>query len=300
MTRILVTGGSGLIGRRAVDALVACGHQVHVLARSVPPAARTDVTWHTEDLLASQDVISEMAAEVLIHLAWNVEHGAFWTSPDNTSWRDVSLTMLRRFAAAGGRRAVVAGTCAEYDWTTVDGVMREASTPLRPATPYGLAKHQLRAAAETIDGLELAWGRVFFLYAPDEDPRRLFASVARALLTGTPAETTAGTQVRDFLHVDDVAGALVAVALSDMTGAVNVGSGTGIPVAELVRQIGDAAGRPELLRIGALPSRAGEPPAIVADTARLRDEVGFRPRFTLCEGVRSAVRVLATALRGST
>lgn len=264
------------------------------MARTLPPAARHDVNWHAVDLLASTDVVSEVGAEVLIHLAWNVEHGAFWTSPDNALWRDVSLTVLRRFASAHGRRAVLAGTCAEYDWTAGDGVMREASTPLRPATPYGVAKNGLRAAAEMVEGIEVAWARVFFLYAPDEQAGRLFASAARALLTGRPAETTAGTQVRDFLHVDDVGGAFAAIALSDVTGAVNVGSGVGVSVATLVREIGDAVGRPELLRIGAVPSRADEPPVIVADVARLRDEVGFRPHFTLREGVRDAVRALAS------
>lgn len=293
--RVLVTGGSGLIGRRAVAALIEAGHEVNAVARTIPTDGALAATWHAADLLSSTDVVAEVGAEVLVHLAWNVEHGAFWTSSDNERWRDASAGLLRRFAAAGGRRAVLAGTCAEYDWTSGDGVMRERSTPLRPATRYGRCKDELRAAAEEIGaeaGVDVAWGRIFFLYAPDEAPTKLFGSVARALLADERAETTPGTQVRDFLHADDVGGAFAALAASDVTGAVNVGSGEGIPVRDLVMEIGLAVGRPELLDIGARPAPEGEPPRIVADADRLRHEVGFLPRFTLSAGIADAVGVL--------
>lgn len=287
--RVLVTGGSGLVGRRTVAALLEAGHEVHVTSRAAPPDGALAATWHAADLLSAPEAVEGIGAEVLVHLAWNVEHGSFWTSPDNERWRDASATLLRRFAAAGGRRAVVAGTCAEYDWATSDGVMREESTPLRPATLYGRCKDELRVAAEQVAGIDLAWGRIFFLYAPDEAPTKLFGSVARALLAGERAETTPGTQIRDFLHVDDVGRAFAALAASDVTGAVNVGSGEAVAVRDLVMEVGIAIGRPDLLDIGARPAPEGEPPVIVADADRLRREVGFLPRFTLSTGIADAV-----------
>ncbi|MBJ7329674.1 MAG: NAD(P)-dependent oxidoreductase [Solirubrobacteraceae bacterium] len=296
MSRVLVTGGSGLIGRRTVAALIGAGHEVHATTRGTAPADTGEVTWHQADLLTSTDVVTEVRADVLVHLAWNVEHGSFWTSPDNERWRDASLPLLERFARAGGRRAVLAGTCAEYDWTTGDGIMREGETLLRPATLYGRCKDALRASAEAVEGIDVAWGRVFFLYAPDEAPTKLFGSVARALLAGERAETTPGTQVRDFLHVDDVGGAFAALAESAVTGAVNIGSGEGVQVRELVEEIGAAVGRPELLAIGARPAPEGEPPVIVAGLDRLADEVGFVPHFSLRRGVRDAVRALTIRL----
>jgi nucleoside-diphosphate-sugar epimerase len=95
--------------------------------------------------------------------------------------------------------------------------------------------------------------------------------------------------VRDFLHVADVAGAFAALVGSDVSGAVNVASGEGVEIREVVERIGALAARPDLLRIGALPAREGDPPRLVAGTRRLNDEVGWQPRFSLEDGLRDAL-----------
>jgi nucleoside-diphosphate-sugar epimerase len=287
VSRVLVTGATGLIGRRVLAPLVSAGHEVHAVARSAGDAP--DVVWHEADLLASPDVVREVDPEILVHLAWYAEHGKFWTAPVNVEWVEASLALLRAFR---GTRAVLAGSCAEYDWTTGEETLKELSSPLRPATLYGAAKHGLHTVAAQMDGFELAWGRVFFLYGPDEAPGRLFASVARALLAGEPAKTTEGTQIRDFMHADDVAAAFAALADADVTGAVNIGSGAGVALRDVVRLVGEAAGRPELIEFGALPQREGEPPYLVADVGRLRDEAGFTPRVSLRAGIEATVETL--------
>jgi nucleoside-diphosphate-sugar epimerase len=287
VSRVLVTGATGLIGRRVLAPLTAAGHEVHAVARRA--VAEPDVVWHEADLLASQDVVQEVDPEILVHLAWYAEHGKFWTAPVNVEWVEASLALLRAFR---GTRAVLAGTCAEYDWAAGEDTLNELSSPLRPATLYGAAKHGLHTVAAQMDGFELAWGRVFFLYGPDEAPGRLFAAVARAVLAGEPARTTPGTQIRDFLHADDVAAAFAALAGSDVTGPVNVASGQPAALRDVVQMIGQAAGRPELIELGALSQRPGEPERLVADVARLRDEVGFAPAYSLREGIERAVASL--------
>jgi nucleoside-diphosphate-sugar epimerase len=223
----------------------------------------------------------------LLHLAWYAEPGAFWESPENARWLDASTRLLEAFAASGGTRAVVAGTCAEYDWSG-DGALSEASTPLAPRTAYGEAKNALRVAAERLP-VSLGWGRVFFLYGPHEDPRRLVASVARSLVAGEPARTTHGRQVRDFLHVADVADAFGALLDSGVEGAVNIGSGEGVALVDVVERLAALAGRPDLVELGVLEASQGEPPRLVADVARLRDEVGWRPARALDDGLRETV-----------
>jgi nucleoside-diphosphate-sugar epimerase len=283
VTRVLVTGSGGFIGRRTLEPLRERGFEG---------------VRNTADLLepgAAERVIAEVRPTHLLHLAWYAEHGKFWAAPENLAWVSASLALLRAFAEAGGRRAVIAGTCAEYDWTVEAPALRE-DAPQAPATLYGAAKaglHTVAGAYAAQAGFELAWGRVFFLYGPDEAPGRLVASVARALVAGEPARTSSGEQVRDFLHVDDVGGAFAALVGADgVTGAVNVGSGEPVAVRDVVAEIALAAGRAELLEVGALPQRPGEPPRIVADVRRLREEVGFRPRSGLAEGIASMVEAL--------
>jgi nucleoside-diphosphate-sugar epimerase len=293
VTRVLVTGASGFIGRHALVPLIEAGYEVHAVSTRPPPAeAPSNVTWHQSDLLADPGgVVARVAPERLLHLAWYAEHGRFWAAPENIRWVEATLALVRSFAAAGGTRALLAGSCAEYEWG-LPGPCVEGRTPLRPATLYGSAKHATREVVEAAAGLlgiAAAWGRIFFLYGPGEDPRRLVASVARALVNGERAPTSTGTQRRDFLHVADVGAAFAALVESEVLGAVNVASGEGRPLREVIEAIGREAGRPELLDIGALPSPAGDPDELVADVTRLREEVGFRPRIALAEGLAETV-----------
>lgn len=293
MSRVLVTGATGFIGRHALRPLLGAGHEVHAISRgAVPVDAPDGVAWHRGDLLADATaVVKEVRPDQLLHLAWYAEHGRFWTSLENLRWIEATLALVRTFAAAGGRRAVLAGTCAEYDWTTGDGRFAEDAS-LRPATLYGAAKDATRsvleAAADEL-GIEFAWGRVFFLYGPNEDKRRLVAAVASALARGERAQTGAGDQRRDIMHVADVARAFAVLVGTDVSGAVNVASGEGRTLREVIETIGRIAGRPDLLDVGALPSRPGDPDSLVADVGRLRDEVGFRPLLTLDAGLAETV-----------
>jgi nucleoside-diphosphate-sugar epimerase len=216
----------------------------------------------------------------LLHLAWYAEHGKFWDAGENLDWLAASLRLIRSFRESGGRRAVVAGTCAEYDWARDCCSER---TPLRPATLYGTSKNALRQVLESYAaacGLSTAWGRIFFTYGPGEQPTRVVAAVARALVSGEPVDCSPGTQVRDFLYVADVAAAFAALADGDATGTFDVGSGQPIMLRDLLLRLEELAGRVGLVQLGRRP-QPNEPARIVADTRRLRDAVGWQPGYTL-------------------
>ena len=287
MSRVLITGATGFVGRHTLHSLLEGGHEVHAVSRRAK--ASDGAIWHDVDLLSDQQVVEEVRPEVLVHLAWFAEPAAFWTSTENVRWVEASLALLRSFAAAGGRRAVLAGSCAEYDWSQA---VYSEQAPQAPATLYGATKQALHITASAYAdqaGFSLAWGRLFFLYGPHEAPSRFVAGLTRQLLGGAVAQMTAGTQVRDFLHSADAGAAMAALADSSVTGPVNVASGVGVSLRDLARMIAAEVGRPELLEIGALAMRPGEPESLVADTQRLRAEVGFAPRVELRAGVAATV-----------
>jgi nucleoside-diphosphate-sugar epimerase len=308
--RLLLTGASGFIGSQAVGLLAQRGFEVHaVSSREVTGAEPGEaIVWHRVDLLdpgSTRALVREVRPTHLLHFAWYAKHGEFWASSENLRWVEASLGLLRAFDEHGGRRAVIAGTCAEYDWSQV-GRCVEGSSPLAPQTLYGASKDALRRVAQAWArerGISLAWGRVFFVFGEREWPERLVPSVARAVLAGRPAPCSHGRQLRDFLHTADAAGAFVALLDSAVEGAVNVGSGRPVSIGELVRLVGEMAGRAELVRLGELPERLGEPWELSADVTRLREEVGWTPLLTLEQGVELAVRwqrsqVEASAARG--
>lgn len=294
VSRVLLTGASGFVGTRVMRALVTAGHEVHaVSSREQQP---TDgVRWVMGDLLepaAAKNLVEGLRPERLLHLAWIAKPGVYWTSPENICWVEATLRLLREFANHGGERAVIAGSCAEYDWWSGNGLCVETSTPLRPATLYGISKDATRALSEAFAaavGIELSWGRIFYLYGPGEPKTRLVPFVAQALLEGKTAAVGDGVQVRDFLHVDDVAEALVALLDSHVEGPVNIGSGRGVKVREVIELIARSAGRPDLVCFGARPPQVGEPPTLIADVGRLEREVGFQPRISLRAGIEETV-----------
>jgi nucleoside-diphosphate-sugar epimerase len=296
VTRVLVTGARGFVGRHAIDALAARGHDVVAVTRRAPEGEqRPGVRWVESDLLqpnSARSLVAVARATHLLHLAWCAEHGAFWTSRENLDWIGASLRLLRAFAEADGRRAVVAGTCAEYAWG-LEGRCVEGVTPTVPATLYGAAKHGLGVIAQAYaqqEGVSLAWGRVFFCFGPGEAAGRLVPSVARALLRGQEAAVTRGDQIRDYLAVDELAAAFAALLDSSVEGAVNLASGEPIALHDLVAMVGEAAGRPDLIRYGALAARPGEPAEIVASVDRLQNEVGWRADEPLSDSVARTVR----------
>lgn len=277
-------------------ALVAQGADVVAVSRTRPgPAGRyRHAAFDLLDASRPLDGLFEGGIDTVLHLAWTVEHGAFWTSPENLDWIAASLRLARAANRHGVKRFVGVGTCYEYQWPS-DGACCEKTTPLWPTTLYAVAKDATRRVLDEYarqNETAFAWARLFFLYGPDEGPSRLVGSVARRLARAETAELSRGLAVRDFMHVDDVGRALAALAAGGLTGAVNIASGEAVSVADIARKLAAAAGRPDLLRFGALPDRAGEPPRIVADVARLRNELGFRPRYGLDSGLAATLETL--------
>ena len=281
--RILLTGARGFIGRHCLAELVNRGHEVHAVSRKrqgLPGA-----TEHAVDLLkpgSAAGLISAVEPTVVLHLAWCTTPGEYWSSPDNAAWTQASLELLYSSAIAGCRRFVMAGTSAEYDSTTEP--CSESGTPLKPGTLYGTCKNAVYSVLKEFapsSGMTWCWARIFNVYGPQEDPRRLVPSIIRALVSDQPDSISVINEQRDFLHVADVARALVVLAESGFSGPVNIGSGKAVTIQEIVDQIALVIGKqPPISNTSTAPIKV-----VQAQTDILNRTIGFKPKYTLNTGL---------------
>lgn len=281
--RILVTGATGFVGRNILAPLSRLGFEVHAVGRQAlnAQAFNSQAKWHACDLLdasARRGLLEAVRPSHLLHLAWYAEHGKFWASPLNLEWLQASNDLVRVFAAVGGRRFVGLGTCAEYSWNR--DIYDEEKSPLKPASLYGAAKASAfltgSAFAASV-GVEFAWGRIFYVFGPDEPPARIVPSLIRAHLRGSSLDCGLGTQPRDFIPVAALGEAIAALAAGQVTGPVNLGSGQTQNLRDLSARIARIAGRTGDIRFGALEDKG--PGSLVPDLGRLHHEVGWRPHL---------------------
>jgi nucleoside-diphosphate-sugar epimerase len=235
-------------------------------------------------------LVREHKPNGLLHLAWFVEPGKLITDAANLAWVSASLDLIRLFRENGGERCTVSGSCYEYDWR--HGYCVEHITPCEPDTLYGAAKDSLRRtflAYCNTSGLSGSWGRAFFMYGPRENPTRLVSSIIISLLKGTPAKSSHGLQVRDYLHIQDVADGLVTLFASQARGAYNIAGGDCTTIRRIVELLGETTGRSDLLQIGALPARANDAPLVVGDGRHTFNDTGWKPSIPLVVGLASTV-----------
>jgi nucleoside-diphosphate-sugar epimerase len=292
--RVLITGAGGFIGSQVARKVLQDGHSVAAVLRPGESSERlidcsdSVSVFHCDlyDGIATRQLVSETRPESALHLAWYAEPGKYWEARENLDCVRMSLCLAQALAEAGCSRFVGAGTCAEYDWDY--GFLSENVTPLKPRSLYGVCKNATREILQAFcarAGMDFAWTRFFLLYGPMEAEERLIPYVVLTLLKGEVAKCTRGEQRRDFLYVEDAASAMWAVAKSDLSGPVNVGSGQPIKVRTLVETVAQHLQREDNVVFGALPTDPQEPALVLADVRRLKNGTGWKPSLSLQEGV---------------
>jgi nucleoside-diphosphate-sugar epimerase len=294
--RVLVTGAAGFVGRSVVARLAEDGHDVVAVDRADAPlralaARHPSVSAAAVDLASRADVQALFEAsrpDALIHLAWYADPTDYLTSEANLGSLEMTLSVARAALSSGCRKLIVGGSCVEY--AARDRLLVE-DDPVDPRTLYAACKHAawhvLRIMASEA-GAALCWARIFHIHGPTEDTRRIIPWVASQLRMGKAVELTAGSQIRDHLHIADVAGGLVALLATSATGIYNICSGEPVSLRQVLETVGEIVGRKELLQFGARPHRSNETMFLAGDSSRLR-ALGWRPRFGLRDGLEDAL-----------
>jgi nucleoside-diphosphate-sugar epimerase len=294
--RVFITGASGFIGTHLVPLLLQGGCEVAALCLPDDPATRAlnggPVRVITGDLSTIEEIVPQVQnfhPEACVHLAWYVEPGKYLDSPQNITCLSYSLRLIQLLIDSGCTQIVMTGTCAEYD--TDVGYLKETS-PIKPSTLYAASKLSLSILGQQLArdaGINFAWARIFYLYGNHEDPRRMVPALINSIIRDEVFAASAGEQIRDYLHVCDVASALWFLVERRLGGVYNVSSGEPVTVRRLMETIGDILGKKHLIQFGALSPRPWEPKFICGDNAKLCG-VGWQPRFSLDAGLEDTVR----------
>lgn len=276
MRTVLITGASGFIGRHLVSSCRERGWHVIGLDRN-PARTGSGCQAHehfVHPVTSGEPLPAALAGrriDATALLAWPIDPVTYLDSPDNLGAMVATLAIASALLAGGCRTLVATGTCAEYAKPTGD--MQIADThPLLPTTLYAACKvavHTVLAQLCRSQGAVCTWARLFNTFGPGEPATRLLPSLVCTLAGGGTFPTGSGVQVRDYLHVQDIATALVCCLEGGLPGAVNICSGRGVRLADLMACAAAVVEGVERVQLGARSDRAWDPPYLVGDPGRL-------------------------------
>jgi dTDP-6-deoxy-L-talose 4-dehydrogenase (NAD+) len=271
MTRVLITGANGFVGRQITRSLDTKDIDLIPVVRKGKENTVSNFK-NVKKIITSKDLFVEDESwweeqcknvDIVIHAAWYVETGKYQDSSKNIDCLLGSLKLAKGAAKAGVGRFLGLGTCAEYDQSqsvlTID-------TPLKPLTIYAAAKASLFTILSQwlpMESVSFAWIRLFYLYGEGEDKKRLVPYVRSQILQGDFVDLTSGKQVRDFMEVTEAGKKIAEISLTDQIGPINLCSGIPVTVRQFVEKIAAEYGRKDLLRFGVREDNVFDPPSVI-------------------------------------
>ena len=285
--RVLVTGASGFLGHALCRLLCEAGAEVHGTWRSRPPDS--SVLAHHAVLPAdAHELIQQIRPERVFHLASPIDH-----STDTDAYARLLPGILGASMAVAqacqkfGARLIHIGTCAEYG--DLPSPLHE-STLCRPNAPYGMLKlaatHAVLSMTRSTP-LHAVVLRPFRAHGPN-DRTSLVAQACHAAVQKRSLSITSGKQIREWNGVYEIAEAIMAAgAHTELSGEVlNIGGGPKASVRSVVERIFELAGADtELIKVGALASRDGDPVALWSDSTKAREMLCMNPPLSLEESL---------------
>ncbi len=304
--RVLITGGSGFIGRAVVKSMISKGLRPLSLDRNASEdesngefdIARIDLT----NRAAVGNLINDYRPNLVIHLAGvNVRDDETGKLNDETNFES-TVSMLEQLLAVGTRKLVMLGTAAEYGDNPTP--FREEMKP-RPISSYAVSKAKASAFATDFSSrtkFDVTVLRVFTAYGPGQ-PRNMFISqLVRHALLNEYFNMSDGLQRRDFVFIDDVVSSLLLSSVSKRAQGriVNVGSGRAIPLVEAANYVWDACGAdPSKLLIGSRQKFSDDSFDTEADISLAKELLDWRPKIDFETGIEAMIKAERSTLEAS-
>lgn len=290
MQRLIITGASGFIGHHCLDLLCQNNeYEVFAISRSKEKDSG-NVKWINADLFNHDEInyiMKDIKGDKLLHLAWITTPGVFYEAEENSAWVESSLNLTQAFLVNGGKKVVVAGSCAEYDWNTNKLLQEEENS--RPTSFYGRSKGLLYSEMQKLchqTNTDLSWGRVFNVFGPKEHPDKIIPLIIRAALNNRKIQCLAKDDIRDFIYVKDVANILVTFLEKNITGIVNIATGIGTSISEIAKLI---ELKLSVSNICDFKQNVSKFPTVVGSTIKLKD-LKYKFLFDLDRSIEETIK----------
>lgn len=297
MKRVLVTGGAGFVGSAVVRNLVASNYEVAVLVRVNTNTKRLKnlekkikiIHGDLRSILNSESEIKKFSPQTVLHLAWSGVKGGDRNHSSQVDNIVDSVNLYQLATSTGCKQFIGLGSQAEYgpQRGKVDELAKTS-----PTTLYGIAKlstFMLLSRMAQLDEVVFAWPRLFSSYGPDDDLSWLLPGLINKLLDGKKPELTSCEQLWDYIYVEDVASAIVALMVNKACGPFNLGSGKAHKLSEIVNHVRNRIDPSLPLGIGEIPYRSDQVMHLEANIAAINKATGWRPATTLDAGLEKTI-----------
>ena len=305
--KILVTGGAGYIGSICVEQLINLGHEVTVFdnfteghRKAVDPRAAL-ITGELQNRCDIEDALEAARPEAVMHFAANALVGESMTNPSKYFRNNVygGINLLDAMVAAGCKKFVFSSTCATFG--PPDRVPIDETLPQRPINPYGESKlifEKILRWYDEIHGIKFVALRYFNAAGASgrfgEDHRietHLIPNILKVALGqkphveiyGTDYPTPDGTCIRDYIHIIDLAQAHILALGVEQSAYYNLGTGGGTSVRQVISACEKITGKK--IPVVEKPRRPGDPPELIAASAKIQNELGWKPKFQSIEKI---------------
>lgn len=284
--RILLTGATGFIGKQLLPMLST--HQVLVVDISRPQNCGSEYDFFKGDLFnvdTYAPAVIAFAPQACIHLAWKgLPDYSLFACLENFN---MTLRLYNILEKCGCKKVITAGTCWEYG--SLKGCCKETDLPGQ-MNLFASFKTAIRSIGESmaiLKSIQFIWARIFFIYGPGQRETSLIPTCIKALQSGRMPEIKNPQALNDFIHIVDVAKALVAlVETANINGIFNICSGAPTKVADIFTMISRYTIRSNAL---SLDTEFGVESGFWGDNTRIQTSTTWKPEILLDDGIRDLI-----------